>query len=229
MITSAALWAKLKRDTAGQVIGWHSLVDHSADVAAVVERLLIQPTIRKRLATAADRSDLDEVTRARLGALSFLHDIGKANRGFRARVDTQAPPVGTGRRERACSAAAGRSDAEANAKLNGGGSSARAGMDLDTGCTILANIFANELGGTMQNAVAQRHCEECVLVPETLTKRHVIGLVGMEQSRFQDRCLKPLGHPSVATISMALAHIPDRTFFEHRAVCYHFCSSEAQR
>jgi CRISPR-associated endonuclease/helicase Cas3 len=56
-------------------------VDHSADVAAVAERLLIQPTIRKRLATAAGRSDLDEVTRARLGALSFLHDIGKANRG----------------------------------------------------------------------------------------------------------------------------------------------------
>src|SRR5262245_59855777 len=41
---------------------------------------------------------------------------------------------------------------------------------------------------------------------------------------FQDRCLKPLGHPSVATISMALAHIPDRTFFEHRAVCYRFAT-----
>jgi CRISPR-associated endonuclease/helicase Cas3 len=94
MITSAALWAKLKRDTAGEVIGWHSLVDHSADVAAVVHGLLLQPTIRRRLATAADRTDLDEVTRARLSALAFLHDIGKANRGFRARVDAQAPPVG---------------------------------------------------------------------------------------------------------------------------------------
>src|SRR5262245_45157937 len=41
---------------------------------------------------------------------------------------------------------------------------------------------------------------------------------------FQDRCLKPIGHPSVATISMALAHIPDRTFFEHRAVCYRFAT-----
>jgi hypothetical protein len=62
VITSAALWAKLKRDTAGRVIGWHSLVDHSADVAAVFETLLLQPTIRRRLATAAGRSHLDEVT-----------------------------------------------------------------------------------------------------------------------------------------------------------------------
>jgi CRISPR-associated endonuclease/helicase Cas3 len=94
MITSAALWAKLKRDPTGRVIAWHSLVDHSADVTAVVEALLLQPTICKRLATAAGRTDLDEVTRVRLSALSFLHDIGKANRGFRARVDPQAPPVG---------------------------------------------------------------------------------------------------------------------------------------
>src|SRR5262249_53258241 len=71
--------------------------------------------------------------------------------------------------------------------------------------TILANIFANELGGTMQNAVARRHCEECVLGPETLTNRHAIGLVGMEQSRFQDRCLKPLGHPSPVTTSNTYA------------------------
>ena len=94
MITSASLWAKLKRDPTGRVIGWHSLVDHSADVAAVVEALLLQPTIRKRLATAAGRTDLDEGTCARLSALSFLHDIGKANRGFRARVNPQAPPIG---------------------------------------------------------------------------------------------------------------------------------------
>ena len=76
MITSSTLWAKLKRDQMGRIIGWHSLVDHSADVAAVVEALL-QPTIRRRLATAAGRTELDEITRARLSALSFLHDIGK--------------------------------------------------------------------------------------------------------------------------------------------------------
>jgi CRISPR-associated endonuclease/helicase Cas3 len=94
MITSAALWAKFKRDQGGRVVGWHSLVDHSADVAAVVEALLIQPTIRRRMATAASRTELDEITCARLSALAFLHDIGKANRGFRKRVDREAPPVG---------------------------------------------------------------------------------------------------------------------------------------
>ena len=38
--------------------------------------------------------DLDPVTCSRLAALAFLHDIGKANRGFRARVDVKAPRVG---------------------------------------------------------------------------------------------------------------------------------------
>src|SRR5215208_2328161 len=94
MVSPAALWAKLRRDTYGRVIGWHSLVDHSADVAAVVESLTAQPIIRGRLASAAGARDLDEVTCSRLAALSFLHDIGKANRGFRARVDPTAPPVG---------------------------------------------------------------------------------------------------------------------------------------
>jgi CRISPR-associated endonuclease/helicase Cas3 len=89
MISPAVLWAKLRRDDAGRVIAWHSLVDHSADVAAVIETLLAQPILRGRLATAAGMRDLDRVTRARLAALAFLHDIGKANRGFRARVDIQ--------------------------------------------------------------------------------------------------------------------------------------------
>jgi CRISPR-associated endonuclease/helicase Cas3 len=87
MISPEALWAKLKRDESGRVSGWHSLVDHSADVAAVVEALLDQRVIRQRLATAAGVSDLDPITCERLVALSFLHDIGKANRGFRARID----------------------------------------------------------------------------------------------------------------------------------------------
>lgn len=47
-----------------------------------------------RLATLAGRNSLCAVTRARLGAIAFLHDIGKANRGFRARVDARADPVG---------------------------------------------------------------------------------------------------------------------------------------
>jgi CRISPR-associated endonuclease/helicase Cas3 len=70
------------------------LVDHSADVAAVVAALLSQPTINGRLASAAGRASLDAVTCARLAALAFLHDIGKANRGFRRRIDANAPTVG---------------------------------------------------------------------------------------------------------------------------------------
>jgi CRISPR-associated endonuclease/helicase Cas3 len=94
VITRQALWAKLERDDVGRIVGWHSLVDHSADVAAVVEALLVQPTLHRRLAATAGRPDLDQATIARLAALSFLHDIGKANRGFRARVDARAELVG---------------------------------------------------------------------------------------------------------------------------------------
>lgn len=93
MITSSHLWAKLKRE-GDAIVSWHSLVDHSADVAAVVEALLAQPTILKRLAGAAGLKTLDPLTCARLTALAFLHDIGKANRGFRARVDPRAETVG---------------------------------------------------------------------------------------------------------------------------------------
>jgi len=93
VITSSHLWAKLKRE-GDAIVSWHSLVDHSADVAAVVEALLEQPTIRRRLAGAAELRDLRPLTCARLAALAFLHDIGKANRGFRARVDPRAETIG---------------------------------------------------------------------------------------------------------------------------------------
>lgn len=83
-------WGKLSDDRKGR----HSLVDHSADVAAVFAALLRQPTIRRRLAAAAGLSDLGPVVCARLTALVFLHDIGKANRGFQARIDLQAALVG---------------------------------------------------------------------------------------------------------------------------------------
>jgi CRISPR-associated endonuclease/helicase Cas3 len=92
--TAASLWAKLDRDENQQIRGWHSLVDHSADVAAVAAALLDQPTINQRLAHAAGRAALDAVTCSRLAALAFLHDIGKANRGFRRRIDPSAPKVG---------------------------------------------------------------------------------------------------------------------------------------
>ena len=82
--TPSSLWAKIYRDFDGHISGWHSLIDHSADVAAVIEALLAQPTINIRLARTAGLTGLSAIT-ARLAALAFLHDIGKANRGFRAR------------------------------------------------------------------------------------------------------------------------------------------------
>lgn len=87
-------WAKLSRDADGVVIGWHSLTDHSADVAACVEALLDLPVIQRRLARLAGRDKLPAVWRARLSAVAFLHDLGKANSGFQARWDVGAPFVG---------------------------------------------------------------------------------------------------------------------------------------
>jgi CRISPR-associated endonuclease/helicase Cas3 len=77
-------WAKLRRDDTGQVVDWHSLVDHSADVAAVLESLLRVPVISARLGRLSGHN-LDRITISRLCALAFLHDIGKANRGFQSR------------------------------------------------------------------------------------------------------------------------------------------------
>ena len=82
--TSIPLWAKLHRQSDGSVETWHSLPDHSADVAAVLEALLRVPTVRDRLSRLAGDS-VTRRTEARLAALAFLHDVGKANRGFRCR------------------------------------------------------------------------------------------------------------------------------------------------
>ena len=83
-------WAKLTPDRSS----WHSLIGHSADVAATLMALLEQPTIAARLARLGELDKLPETLRWRLGALAFLHDIGKVNRGFQARFDPAAPLVG---------------------------------------------------------------------------------------------------------------------------------------
>ncbi len=45
------LWGKYRdKDHGGPA--WHPLIDHSTDVAGVMEALLAQPTIRRRLARA---------------------------------------------------------------------------------------------------------------------------------------------------------------------------------
>lgn len=57
-----------------------------ADVGACFEALLAQPTIRRRLARSGGRDDLDPATIARLCVFAALHDIGKVNVGFQARI-----------------------------------------------------------------------------------------------------------------------------------------------
>ena len=75
-------WGKFDRESRRI----HLLEHHLADVGACFEALLAQPTIRKRLAHSGGLDDLDDAAVARLSILAALHDIGKANVGFQARV-----------------------------------------------------------------------------------------------------------------------------------------------
>lgn len=88
-------WAKLKykdddRST-GEIIEWHPLLAHSADVAAVTEALLQRTILRDRLASLIGWDDLDPVHIARLSALAALHDAGKVTQGFQNRAFDQKP------------------------------------------------------------------------------------------------------------------------------------------
>ena len=66
-----------------------------ADVGACFEALLVQPIIRRRLALSGRLDDLDDATVARLCVFAALHDIGKVNIGFQARIWQPADtPVG---------------------------------------------------------------------------------------------------------------------------------------
>ena len=76
-------WAKSDRGRPGRI---HLLEHHLADVGACFEALLQQQTIRRRLAGAGKRDDLDKSTVARLCTLAALHDIGKVNMGFQTRI-----------------------------------------------------------------------------------------------------------------------------------------------
>ncbi len=76
-------WAKADRQAPERI---HLLEHHLADVGACFEALLSQPTIRHRLARTAGLDDLDDATAARLAVFAALHDIGKVNVGFQARI-----------------------------------------------------------------------------------------------------------------------------------------------
>lgn len=86
-------WAKSPNRTEAVASGWLSLVDHSIDVAAVATALLSLPTVRKRLAALAGRP-LSDVDAARLCFFVGLHDAGKANHGFQAKLRDEKPEAG---------------------------------------------------------------------------------------------------------------------------------------
>jgi len=84
MIPPTSAFGKLRRDELEAVIAWHPLIDHMIDVASVFECLCACRSIRRSMERAARRA-LNECDIARLAALAFLHDIGKANSGFQAK------------------------------------------------------------------------------------------------------------------------------------------------
>lgn len=86
-------WGKFEGGKDDVPLRWHPLVDHCADVAAVAEALLQRTLIRQRLAKLAGHSDLDEHQVARLCVLAALHDVGKYNLGFQAKVNPRTPPT----------------------------------------------------------------------------------------------------------------------------------------
>lgn len=79
-------WAKKGED------GWHSLLGHSADVAAVMKVLLRETLLSSRLGRLAG-TDLSETHLDRLAVLAALHDAGKANRGFQQGTAGHLSPI----------------------------------------------------------------------------------------------------------------------------------------
>jgi len=80
-------WAKLLRDDDKDAIAALPLVDHCLDVGAVAE--IVLRAWEAPLAAAAGRA-LTAQDIARMAVLIALHDLGKANRGFQARIDPKA-------------------------------------------------------------------------------------------------------------------------------------------
>lgn len=87
----SAFWAKLRQTETGEVLDWHSLVDHSADVAACFEAILSRSLTRRRLARLGGREDLTPVQVSRLSVLAALHDLGKLNHGFQNKALANSP------------------------------------------------------------------------------------------------------------------------------------------
>lgn len=72
-------WGKFRPDGGGR----HPLADHCLDVAFTFRQLCDRPLI-------ARLGDLHPAQRDRLAVVAFLHDFGKCNRGFQAKIDPAA-------------------------------------------------------------------------------------------------------------------------------------------
>lgn len=90
-LTPSDFWAKLDTTEDGEIVDWHPLVAHAADVGAVTESLLHRTILRGRLASLIGWDDLTDVHVARLSALAALHDMGKVTRGFQNRAFDETP------------------------------------------------------------------------------------------------------------------------------------------
>ncbi|WP_374298072.1 CRISPR-associated endonuclease Cas3'', partial [Sphingomonas sp.] len=88
-----APWAKLTWNEDGTVAAALPLIDHCLDVGVAMEALMSGGAWALQVTTAAGRP-LTAQDYARLAALAALHDLGKANRGFQARIDPCKPRVG---------------------------------------------------------------------------------------------------------------------------------------
>lgn len=91
---AARFWAKAHPYRTQGPERIHLLEHHLADVGACFKALLVQPTIRKRLARSGGWEELDDATVARLSLLASMHDVGKVNMGFQTQVwrDDDHPP-----------------------------------------------------------------------------------------------------------------------------------------
>jgi CRISPR-associated endonuclease/helicase Cas3 len=85
-------WAKLNQDEEGNILEWHPLLAHSADVAAVTEALLSQTILNRRIASLIGQENLSDSQVARLSALAAIHDAGKVNHGFQNKMYKSKQP-----------------------------------------------------------------------------------------------------------------------------------------
>jgi hypothetical protein len=69
-----------------------------------------------------------------------------------------------------------------------------------------ATIFATQLDGTGWHRLTWLVAVSREMSPKTLTSQHALGRPGIAESEFQDRCLKPLGHPSTFEFARIFFH-----------------------